>query len=103
MHPPGAPAVAPHTAPAAVTVSHRSRSAATGLGATIADSVSVNRRYCGARRRAQNALFWLAVGASCPSRQKRITGGCSRNLVIDCCWRGYGLAYLAAAALAAGQ
>jgi hypothetical protein len=35
MHPPGAPAVAPHTAPAAVAVSHRSRSAATDLGAPI--------------------------------------------------------------------
>ena len=29
--------------------------------------------------------------------------GCSRNLVIDCYWCGYGLAHLAAAALAAGQ
>jgi hypothetical protein len=38
MHPPEVPAVAPHAAPAAVTVSHRSRSAATDLGAPIADS-----------------------------------------------------------------
>jgi hypothetical protein len=37
MHPPEVPTVAPHTAPAAVTVSHRSRSAATDLGAQIAE------------------------------------------------------------------
>ena len=28
-----------------------------------ADSVSVNRRHCGTRRRAQNALFWLTLAA----------------------------------------
>jgi hypothetical protein len=35
--------------------------------------------------------------------QMRISGGCLRDLVIGCYWRCYGLAYLAAAALAAGQ
>jgi hypothetical protein len=34
-----------------------------GPASLIADSVSVNRRHCGTRRRAQNALFWLTLAA----------------------------------------
>jgi hypothetical protein len=34
-----------------------------GRCAPSADSVSVNRRHCGTRRRAQNAQFWLTPSA----------------------------------------